>query len=277
MGLVLEALWGYYTNRLLFQRKENIELAWMVEHGYNDFACIQQGVPWDRHSRAGELLRVEAKSMNRGADESKAHFDETIEYIGELDQLLVLVWGWHEQDELHVFPRIDDAFLGSAQSLARLRDNLHIVRGGSFVDRDSCPDGCEPASCKHHGEPLNAGGKRERLTGPSSTRVSATSSYAANFGGLVRMLKTNSPPAREVFRQTRVGDDVAHEYISFIHRNFPAEETSQYRSVWPSLAVEIGIDPSGLNLAQIVAAVRSQGSGYQEKLRDYKPELEVGA
>src|SRR5437868_4641650 len=63
MGGLLEALWGYFTNRELRspKMKSECELAWMYGHQYHDFACIQIGEKWDPATRAGELLRVECK------------------------------------------------------------------------------------------------------------------------------------------------------------------------------------------------------------------------
>ena len=44
-------------------------------------------------------------------------------------------------------------------------------------------------------------------------------SYAANFGGLVRMLKTNNSESRSKFRELRRDNRIVDEYVSFIHRN----------------------------------------------------------
>jgi hypothetical protein len=130
-----------------------------------------------------------------------------------------------------------------------------------------------PEVCKHHGEPLNASGKRERLSGPESTRPSAKVSYAANFGGLVRMLKTNSEAARRIFREVRATDSVAHDYISFIHRNFPDEEKNQYLAAeWKQAARLMGINITGLSIQEVIHQVRSV-SNYQDALRDlYRPQ-----
>lgn len=271
MGTLLEALWGYHVNKILAEMEEGpppCELAWIVGQQYSDFACILRDRAWNPETLEGELFRIEAKSMNVAADESKGHFDEIEENIGDWDHLLVLIWAWEPLDRVRVFPRVLDHFFGPARPVARLRDQLHLARGGSFVHRDSCPDQCEPSSCSHHGEPLNADGKRERKSGPASCRVSREVSYAANFGGLVRMLKTNSEAARGRFRDLRVGDEVAHEYISFIHRCFPNEERNQYRvREWRSVASELGIDTAGLSLDNLARAVREAAPNYQELLR----------
>src|SRR5262249_41424490 len=144
--------------------------------------------------------------------------------LNPLDLLLVIVWAWEPLDGGRVSPFISDYFIGPALPIARLRDALHIARGGSFVDRATCADGCDKAACLHHGEPLNAAGKRERLSGPETLRPSAKVSFAANFGGLIRMLKTSSSEARKVFAQVRAVDEIAHQFISFVHKNYSSEE-----------------------------------------------------
>jgi hypothetical protein len=260
MGTLLEALWGYYVNRTLLEHGPfagKIEIAWLADHEYNDFACLVTDQLWNARLKEGELLRIEAKSMNMGADESKGHFDELYNNLGEWDLLLVLVWGWKAVDEYRVSPQINDYFIGNARSIALLRDQLHIARGGTFVDRNNCPDG----------EPLNASGKRERLWGPESLRPSAKVSYAANFGGLVRMLKTNSDSARIVIRKIRAENDDVHRYISFIHRNYPNEERNQYRqSEWTLVANQLGLVTTGLSADLIYSQIRAQPN-YQDTLR----------
>jgi len=169
MGALLEALWGYFTNdelKKLTGPGALCELAWLYGHEYNDFACVVRGRPWNHMDRSGELLRVEAKSMIVSADESKAHFAELSKNLGGEDLLLVFVWDWVTVDGDTVVPCVLDHFIGEALPIAGLRDSLHEERGGSFVDARSCPDGCSPTECPHDGEPLNANGKRERLSGP---------------------------------------------------------------------------------------------------------------
>lgn len=220
MGILLEALWGYYVNVELESEATLCEIGWVPGHEYNDFACIYRDQIWIPTSHAGELLRIEAKSMNTEADESKGHFDELISQLGEWDLLLVLAWSWDlDDDKIRVYPHIHDYFIDSARSIALLRDSLHIARKGSFVDRSNCPDRCIPELCKHHGEPLNSAGKRERRSGPTSCKPE-DSSYAANFGGLVRMVKTRGQTARDVLANVCAADPVAQAYVAFIQRNF---------------------------------------------------------
>lgn len=273
MGSLLEALWGFYTNQVLSKvdpEAQACELGWFSDHGYNDFACVLKGAEWDSDTRSGELLRIEAKSMNALADESKGHFDELIEKLGTEDLLLILIWTWETVDSAisrQVYPFILDHFIGKAQSVAFLRDALHLTRGGSFVDRNSCPDGCDSETCKHYGEPLNAKGTRERLSGPNSCRA-ANVSYAANFGGLVRMIKTDSDSARQEFRRIRASDDAVHDYISFIHRNYPDEEANQYLAEeWKTLAQNLGIQIAGLAKKEIINLIRKTHPNYQDQLR----------
>jgi hypothetical protein len=270
MGVLLEALWGYYVDKGRPAREagnEGWEIGWLPQHEYNDFACLRCGSIWDAATKQGELLRVEAKSMNCDAEESKGHFDELIGKLGPLDLLLVLVWAWKPADRDRVYPRIQDHFIGPAHPIAQLRDELHLARGGSFVSATSCPDGCDPRQCVHDGEPLNASGKRERLSGPESCRPSTKTSCAQNFGGLLRMLKTASPHARRVFRRLRAEDDVVHRYIGFIHRNFPKEEAQYRASDWMRVAEALGVETGRLSREQVIAEVRRYPD-YMEKLRE---------
>ena len=221
MGLLLEALWGYYTTDRLARRADNrLEMAWLVDHSYNDFACLHMDFQWDPQTRAGELFRVEAKSMNMGAEESKAHFDELAHNILTDDLLVVLVWRWTslDNDNKRCWPCVLDIFVGRALPIAHLRDALHIARGGTFVDRASCPDRCSPDNCTHHGEPLNSNGSRERPSGPKARRR-GTATHAANFGGLVRMLKARRGNARAI-RQAQLRDTtVGRAYYDFLKAN----------------------------------------------------------
>lgn len=270
MGGLLEALWGYYINQALLKtgdEAEACEIAWLSDHEYNDFACILRNQNWISADRTGELFRIEAKSMNVGVDESKGHFDEIEVNLKEWDLLLVLIWSWDFADEFRVYPHIKDYFVGRAKPVASLRDSLHTARGGTFVSRANCPDGCIPEKCLHDGEPLNSSGTRERRFGPNSCR-SGNTSYAQNFGGLVRMLRTSSEAARRELREIRATDEVAHEYISFIHRNFPKEETSQYLvSEWERAAQRLRINTTGLSRSEIIKRVRAV-TNYQNVLRN---------
>jgi hypothetical protein len=272
MGLLLEGLWGYYLNKHLKERTDLgsiIEIAWITHHEYNDFACVYRSQVWSGDTREGEVLRIEAKSMIASADESKAHFDEVESYFGKNDLLVVLIWDWLPLDEFSYYPKILDQFIGRAVDIAKLRDVLHIQRGGSFVNGANCPDKCAQNPCQHHGEPLNAKGNRERLTGPES-RKPANVSYSANFGGLVRMLKTGNESARRVFRQIRKESDSAHLFISFIHKNQPNEEVNQYlKSEWMTLAKIVGANISGIKKSHDIRdAIKLICPNYHEHLRE---------
>ena len=207
--------------------------------------------------------------MNVGVDESKGHFDELARNLGESDLLLVLIWEWEKIQGEISYPKIRDHFVGSALSIAKLRDRLHRARGGTFVTGVNCPDGCGLDDCAHEGEPLNADGKRERKSGPNSRRP-ANTSFAANFGGLVRMLKTSGDAARREFRLARLEDQTAHEFISFIHRNYPAEEASQYLAEeLRKLAAESQIDDwKGLSKGDLLHAIRVNVPAYRDSLRE---------
>lgn len=269
MGGLLEALWGYYSNVVLSEREGvNYEIAWFPSHQFHDFACVFIDLAWNPDTKDGELFRIEAKSMNYGADESKAHFDVLQEELDDYDALLLLVWDWADVDSQRRYPKILDSFFGPASPIAKLRDALHLARGGTFVNRLDCPDNCAPHTCTHHGEPLNESGKRERLSGPDSCRPSARVSYAANFGGLVRMLKTRRSEARRTFRRLRREDAISKRYIDFIHRNYPNEERNHYsRGEWNLVAQQLGINPSGRDLADLHKEIRTD-SRYSELIQN---------
>jgi hypothetical protein len=268
MGLLIEGLWNFHMNEMLRAQKTDIEIAWLAQNHYNDYACISSMKDWNPETREGEFFRIEAKSMNIGVDESKGHFDEIKENISQFDQLLVLVWQWEALANNLFCPKISDQFFGSALDVALLRDELHIARGGSFIDRNHCPDGCVPSACKHHGEPLNASRRRERKSGPESTRVSSATSHAQNFGGLVRMIKTDTAAARIAFRRLRRENEIIHEYISFIHKNFPQEESNQFLlTERKAIAQLFGVD-SALSAEEFWKLVRSNPD-YHTKLRAF--------
>jgi hypothetical protein len=219
MGSVVEALWGFHTNELL--HSSDYELGWIYGHEYNDFACISSSEDWEPATRAGELFRVEVKSMVASADESKAHFDRLVREFDQNELLAVFLWDWTavSDESRMVYPAILDYFVGLAIPVARLRDELHLGRGGTFVAANSCPDKCGD-KCTHIGEPLNAAGVRERRSGPSNAR-GANVSYAANFGGLLRMLGSRGSEGREILRRHYNSDATTARFLDFMSKNFP--------------------------------------------------------
>lgn len=219
MGLLFEGLWGYHTSRAL--EEFGIEISWIAEDQYNDYAVTRSDEVWDPVTREGELLRIEAKTMNLGAEETKGHFAELTENITDSDLLLILLWRWTvlPEDSRYVVPQIVDVLLERAKPIAQLRDELHIARGGAFVDPNSCPDDCIPRNCSHAGEPLNARGKRERISGPESTRPSMRVAFAANFGGLKRMLGGRSQVARQIREEFAKREPAARRYIDFMQQD----------------------------------------------------------
>lgn len=271
MGSLIEAMWVYYMNRVLQNEggeAQMCEIAWLQDHEPADFACLTRGAEWDPASRQGELFRIEAKSMNIGVDEAKGHFTNLRAETRAHDQLLVLVWSWTSTANHYFWPRIHDYFLGPALPIIELRDALHIQRGGSFVNSSECPDGCSPSACTHSGEPLNAAGKRERRSGPRSCKP-ANVEYAANFGGLIRMLKTDNDAARSRFREIRRSNPVAHRYISFIHKHYATEEVNQYRKAeWQAALRRAGLPTNGESSVDANAALRANFPNYQDLLRD---------
>ena len=113
----------------------------------------------------------------------------------------------------------------------------------------------------------NAEGKRERLSGPKK-RKPANVSYAANFGGLIRMLKTNSKESQSLFRKIRKENSIANDYISFIHRNYQGEEASQYLiETWRELAANLGITlEPGMSKDEVITKIRNSNRDYMTAL-----------
>lgn len=223
MGSVVEALWGFHVNRIL-KAEDGIdyELGWIYGHEYNDFACVLTDEEWNPAIKHGELFRIEVKSMVASADESKAHFDRLQHEFAQDELLAVFLWDWTqlEKDSKNVYPAILDYFVGYALPIAGIRDLLHLERGGTFVASGACPDGCSASRCTHIGEPLNASGIRERRSGPKSSRGSGVS-YAANFGGLLRMLGSRGSKGKEILKQEYASDATKARFIDFMARNFP--------------------------------------------------------
>ena len=86
------------------------------------------------------------------------------------------------------------------------------------------------------------------------------------------MLKTDDEDARATFRRLRKRDQVAHDFISFIHKNFPDEEANQYQAdEWKQIALASGINKTslkGLNKEAVIQLIRSTIPNYRELLRD---------
>lgn len=223
MGALIEALWGFYLNgELAKDPNSGCEMAWMYGHEYDDFACVLKDADWHPDTQAGELLRVEVKSMVASADEPKPHFDRLQSELDGNELLAVFLWDWFEVPSTRhrVAPEIADHFIGTALPIARLRDVLHEVRGGSFVAPGTCPAGCSPDGCTHVGEPLNSKGTRERQTGPKQATGNGVSRPAANFGGLLRMLGTRNQEARDALRNVAATDATVKRFVDFMARNF---------------------------------------------------------
>lgn len=223
MGSIIEALWGFHLNAVLKQDNDiTYELGWIYGHEYNDFACLRKDTDWDPTIRQGELFRIEVKSMVASADESKAHFDRLQHEFVNSDVLAVFLWDWKyvKEHPKNVFPAILDYFVGYALPIAQLRDALHLERGGTFVEVGNCPDKCVEQACLHVGEPLNAAGIRERRSGPITSTGSKVS-YAANFGGMLRMLGSRGSKGKELLRIEYFSDPTKARFIDFMARNFP--------------------------------------------------------
>jgi len=224
MGSVIEALWGFHLNGILKKDQDvSFELGWIYGHEYNDFACILREEEWNPETKEGELFRVEVKSMVASADESKAHFDRLQHEFAENELLAVFLWDWKSINDQprNVYPAILDYFVGYALPIAQLRDALHLERGGSFIQKGNCPDGCAIHNCAHVGEPLNASGVRERRSGPESAKGAGKSSYAANFGGMLRMLGSRGKTGKDILKKEYASDPTKARFIDFMARNFP--------------------------------------------------------
>jgi hypothetical protein len=221
LGGVIESLWGFYANKRLLAEVIPVELAWIANHEYNDFAAIIRDYDWHPDIAGGELLRVEVKSTVRSADEPKAHFDRLRKELQATDILAVFVWDWVSVSETskRSYPKILDFFVGNALEVGELRDALHLARGGSFVTSDSCPDRCVARPCQHEGEPLNKAKIRERKTGPMASRGDKVS-FMANYGGLKRMLGLRGDEATAVYASFKNAGSDASKYIQFYERNF---------------------------------------------------------
>lgn len=82
------------------------------------------------------------------------------------------------------------------------------------------------------------------------------------------MIKTESDFARQEFRRIRASDDDAHNYISFIYRNYPDEEANQYLvEEWKIIAQNLGIQTRGLAKKEIIKLIRETHPNYQDQLR----------
>lgn len=82
------------------------------------------------------------------------------------------------------------------------------------------------------------------------------------------MLKTTSEVARAEFRKARRENDVAHAYISFIHRNFPEEEANQYTMAeWQRLAQLLEIEYLKVGKRELIQRIREESPDYKEVLR----------
>jgi hypothetical protein len=81
------------------------------------------------------------------------------------------------------------------------------------------PRSIERVPSRHEGEPLNASNIRERKTGPVASR-GAKVSFAANYGGLKRMLGTRGSGAAKVYANFKASQRDAAKYIQFCEKNF---------------------------------------------------------
>lgn len=269
LGSYIESLWGFAMTDLLASRGDDLglpplELAWICENGYNDFALIAndagQAQTWTPDNHHGEVLRAEIKSMALDAVESKAHFDATTAELGPHDLLVVLLWRWAPVPNRpgRVRPLVVGTWAGRALAIAQLRDALFVARGGTFVRSGECPDECA-ADCAHVGEPLNRAGTRERVSGPTSC-VTGGVSFAGNFGGLVRMIKTTTATFPTLVERL-VDSPECREYVAAIHSARPDAERNCFPAVvWARAAALLAVTAD-----DEVEAVRAV-DGYRDAL-----------
>ena len=81
------------------------------------------------------------------------------------------------------------------------------------------------------------------------------------------MLKTSGPDAKQEFRRIRRAYRYADKYISFIHKNYPAEEQNHYSAAeWHTIASILNIDPMNKTPKDLYNEIRTH-TGYEELLR----------
>lgn len=83
------------------------------------------------------------------------------------------------------------------------------------------------------------------------------------------MLKTDNQDARTIFRKMRLNINFAHEYISFIYRNFPNEEINQYTiAEWQATGTKAGLITKGQSALTIADELRTTVPNYQDLMCD---------
>jgi hypothetical protein len=187
-GILFEAMWGYYMKEEL--QVLGYMVKWICRNQYNDF-YISDLV-------GNFICNIEVKTLCLDSDESKSHFDALQSELLDTDLLFVSAWKWDVHDDL-MKPKITESKFFVSKEIAVMRDELHILRGGNFVNE----------------EPINASGYRERLSGPDENKPPKVT-HMANFGGLVRMLGTKSKPSKIKLQEYYDAGGTCKEYIDFV-------------------------------------------------------------
>jgi len=187
-GILFEAMWGYYMKREL--EVLGYMVKWICKNQYNDFYITD---PLGKF-----ICNIEVKTLCLDSDESKSHFDALQSELLDTDLLFVSAWKWDVHDDL-MKPNITKSKFFVSKEIAIMRDELHILRGGDFINE----------------EPINASGYRERLSGPDKNKPSRIT-HMANFGGLVRMLGTKSRNSKVKLQDYHDNGGTCKEYIDFV-------------------------------------------------------------
>ena len=187
-GILFEAMWGYYMKEEL--KNLGYVVKWICRNQYNDF--------YINDSLGNFICNIEVKTLCLNSDESKSHFDALKSELLDTDLLFVSAWKWDLVDE-YMKPKITKSKFFISKEIAAMRDDLHILRGGSFIE----------------GEPINVSGYRERLSGPVQNKPNKVT-HMANFGGLVRMLGVKSKEAKSKLQEYYSMGGTYKEYIDFI-------------------------------------------------------------
>jgi hypothetical protein len=187
-GILFEAMWGYYMKEEL--KTLGYMVKWICRNQYNDFYISDL--------LGNFICNIEVKTLCLDSDESKSHFDALESELLSTDLLFVSAWKWDVIGD-YMKPKVTNSKFFISKEIAAMRDDLHILRGGSFIN----------------GEPINASGYRERLSGPDENKPNKVT-HMANFGGLVRMLGTKSKESKTKLTEYYNMGGGCREYIDFV-------------------------------------------------------------
>ena len=187
-GILFEAMWGYYMKKEL--ESFGHSLKWICKNQYNDFYITDD--------KENFVCNIEVKTLCVNSDESKSHFDAIQSELLNTDLLFVSAWKWNINNT-SMSPCVTKSEYFLSKNIAKMRDDLHILRGGSFINN----------------EPINASGFMERITGPENNKPLKIS-HMSNFGGLVRMLGTKSKNSKQKLEEYYQHDVECKNYINLV-------------------------------------------------------------